>query len=162
MGRRPGNAQGDGDCMSKSDDSADDRKLSPATRLVQAGRRPEWTGMPDQPGTIVNPPVWRASTILYEDAAHLRGASMGDPHKLYYGRRGAPTSWSLAEAITQMEPEAAGTMLYPSGVAALMGALLAVLEAGRRAAHGQQPAYGPTRSLVRRAAARIWRQDHLL
>ena len=38
---------------------------------------------------------------------------------LYYGRRGTPTQWALAEALTEMEPGAAGTMLYPSGVAAV-------------------------------------------
>lgn len=128
----------------KEDDKAQQR--APATRLVQAGRRAEWTGMPGQPGGIVNPPVWRASTILYEDVAHLRGASMGEQHKLYYGRRGAPTGWSLAEAITQMEPEAEGTMLYPSGVAAIMGAMLAVLRPGDEFLMVDS-AYGPSRSL---------------
>ena len=122
------------------------RKLSAATRLVQAGRRAEWTGMPGQPGGIVNPPVWRASTILYEDVAHLRGANANDPHRLYYGRRGAPTSWALAEAITQMEPEAAGTLLYPSGVAAIAAALLAVLKPGDELLM-VDTVYGPTRAM---------------
>ena len=36
---------------------------APATRLVRAGRRKQWTG------PIVNPPIHRASTILYDDAA---------------------------------------------------------------------------------------------
>jgi len=123
-----------------------DKPLGPATRLVQAGRRAEWTGMPGQPGRIVNPSVWRASTILYEDVAHLRDANAGDPHQLYYGRRGAPTSWALAETITQMEPEAAGTMLYPSGVAAIAGALLAVLKPGDELLMVDS-AYGPTRAM---------------
>lgn len=120
--------------------------LSPATRIAQAGRRPEWTGMPGQPGGIVNPPVWRASTILYEDVAHLRSATTSDPHRLYYGRRGTPTSWSLSEAITQMEPDAAGTMLFPSGVAAIAGALLAVLKPGDELLMVDS-VYGPTRAM---------------
>lgn len=144
MGRRSGHAQGDGSGMSKSGD--DGKSLKPATRLVQAGRRKEWTGMPGDPGSIVNPPVWRASTILYEDVAHLRSANMHTPHQLYYGRRGAPTSWALAEAITQMEPEAAGTMLFPSGVAAIAGAMLAVLKPGDELLMVDS-AYGPTRAL---------------
>ncbi len=130
--------------MSDRGDNA--RQLRPATRLVQAGRRHEWTGMPDQPGAIVNPPVWRASTILYEDVDHLRRANIDEPHQLYYGRRGTPTSWALAEAITTMEPDAAGTMLYPSGVAAVVGALLAVLRAGDELLMVDS-AYGPTRAL---------------
>ncbi len=121
--------------------------LSPATRLILAGRQQEWTGMPGQPGGIVNPPVWRASTILYEDVAHLRAAeSNPDPHQLYYGRRGTPTSWSLCDAITQMETAAAGTMLFPSGVAALASALLAVLKPGDQLLM-VDTAYGPTRAL---------------
>jgi len=129
-----------------SKDGARNRDLKTATRLVRAGRRAEWTGMPGDPGTIVNPPVWRASTILYEDVAHLRSASMHTPHQLYYGRRGAPTSWALAEAITQMEPEAAGTMLFPSGVAAIAAAMLAVLRPGDEFLMVDS-AYGPTRAL---------------
>lgn len=131
---------------SKQGDGARDKPLGDGTRLVQAGRRTEWTGMPGQPGGIVNPPVWRASTILYEDVAHLRGATTADPHRLYYGRRGAPTGWALAEAITQMEAEAAGTMLYPSGVAAIAGALLAVLKPGDELLMVDS-VYGPTRAM---------------
>lgn len=48
----------------------------------------------------------------------------------YYGRQGAPTQWALAEALTELEPEAYGTMLYPSGVAAINGALLSCLRPG--------------------------------
>lgn len=100
-----------------------DRDLSPATRLVTGGRRPEWTG------AVVNPPVWRASTHLYENCAALGGRGNADG-EFYYGRRGAPTQWSLAEALTAIEPGAVGTMLYPSGVAAIAGALMAVLSPG--------------------------------
>jgi len=127
-------------------DEADDQPLAPATRLTHAGRRADWIGMPGQPGTIVNPPVWRASTILYENVAHLRAEHGQDPHRLYYGRRGAPTGWALAEAITAMEPEAAGTMLYPSGVAAIAAALLAILKPGDELLMVDS-VYGPTRAL---------------
>jgi cysteine-S-conjugate beta-lyase len=120
--------------------------LAPATRLVQAGRRKGWTGMADGPGAIVNPPVYRASTILFDDVAHMRAAEADNHQKLYYGRRGTPTSWSLAEAITQMEPEAAGTMLFPSGVAAIATALLAVLRPGDELLMVDS-AYGPSRAI---------------
>ncbi|MBO9580897.1 MAG: cystathionine beta-lyase [Sphingobium sp.] len=147
MGRGPGNTQGNGTGMTrKNDDGRKNGNLSPATRLAQAGRRSEWTGMPGDRGSIVNPPVWRASTILYEDVAHLRAAeTQNDPHQLYYGRRGTPTGWSLAEAITQLEPEAEGTMLFPSGVAAVVTALLSVLKPGDELLMVDS-AYGPTRA----------------
>jgi cystathionine beta-lyase len=102
----------------------DDSEIKPDTRLVTAGRRREWTQ------GIVNPPVWRASTMLFDTVADLRAASKRPNDGLYYGRRGTPTQWALAEALTGMEPGAAGTMLYPSGVAAITSALLSVLEPG--------------------------------
>lgn len=98
--------------------------MLPGTRLVAAGRRPEWTG------PVVNPPVWRASTHLYADSADLARGRPNADGEFYYGRRGAPTQWALADALTELEPGAAGTLLYPSGVAAIAGALLSVLRAG--------------------------------
>lgn len=103
------------------------------TGLTQAGRRPEWTGIAGQPGGVVNPAVWRASTILYDNVAHLyaaRAPGADQSQHWFYGRKGTPTGWALADALTEMEPGAAGTMLYPSGVAAISCALLAVLKPG--------------------------------
>ncbi|EQB02988.1 cystathionine beta-lyase [Sphingobium quisquiliarum P25] len=115
--------------MSGKEGGEDQRR--PLTKLAQAGRRAEWTSMPGQPGSIVNPPVWRASTILYDDVAHLRQAARTSTHeRLFYGRKGTPTAWSLADALTEMEPGAEGTMLFPSGVAAIACALMAVLKPG--------------------------------
>lgn len=122
----------------------DDRK--PLTKLAQAGRKAEWTGMPGQPGGIVSPPVWRASTILYDDVAHLRRAAGSSTHeRLFYGRKGTPTAWSLADALTEMEPGAAGTMLFPSGVAAIACGLMAVLRPGDQLLMTDS-AYDPTRN----------------
>jgi cysteine-S-conjugate beta-lyase len=110
----------------------------PATKLVEAGRRAEWTG------GIVNPPVWRASTILYDSVADLKARQRDTHHRLYYGRRGTPTQWSLAEALTELEPGAEGTLLYPSGVAAVATALLSVLRPGDELLMVDS-AYEPTR-----------------
>ncbi|WP_260923726.1 cystathionine beta-lyase [Novosphingobium sp. 9] len=97
----------------------------PATKVVNAGRRKEWTG------PVVNPPVWRASTHLYENTAALaEGPRHNEDGRFFYGRRGAPTQWALAEALTALEPGAAGTVLYPSGVAAIAGVMLTILKPG--------------------------------
>ena len=95
----------------------------PATLLITSGRSND--------PHVVNPPVTRASTHLYADCAALRAGTRtnADGH-YFYGRRGAPTQWALAEALTALEPGAAGTVLYPSGVAAIAGAILAVLRPG--------------------------------
>ena len=109
------------------------------THVVQAGRRPEWTG------AVVNPPVWRASTILYEDCAALKaGNATNEDGRFFYGRRGTPTQWSLADALTEMEPGAEGTMLFSSGVAAVSVALISVLKPGDHLLMVDS-AYDPTR-----------------
>lgn len=109
----------------------------PDTNLVHGGRREQWRGR------LVNPPVHRASTILFDSVAELRSAAP-EFGKLYYGLHGTPTQWALAEALTEMEPGAAGTMLYPSGLAAVTAALLTVLSAGDELLMTDS-VYGPTR-----------------
>lgn len=134
--------------------SSDDDSLRPATRLVQGGRRPEWTGDPRLGGGIVNPPVWRASTILYETVADLKARGHATHDKLYYGRRGTPTVWALADALTAMEQGAAGTLLYPSGVAANSAGLLALLSPGDHLLMVDS-AYEPTRAFCDGMLARM-------
>lgn len=97
----------------------------PATQIITGGRSKKLTG------PVVNAPVWRASTHLYDDVAALQaGKKSNEDGRFFYGRRGSPTQWSLSEALTGMEPGAYGTMLYPSGVAAIASALLSVLKPG--------------------------------
>ena len=119
----------------------------PETKLVTGGRRPEWTQ------GIVNPPVWRASTILFDDCAALAAASKRNQDgELYYGRRGTPTQWALADALTELEPGAEGTMLFPSGVAAIACALLSVLKPGDDLLM-VDTTYEPTRAFCRAVLA---------
>ena len=98
---------------------------------------------------MVNPPVWRASTHLYEDMASLEAGpkTNADGH-FFYGRRGSPTQWALAEALSALEPGASGTVLYPSGVAAIAGALLTVLRPGDVLLMNDN-AYEPSRAMGR-------------
>src|SRR5688572_17206880 len=103
MGRGSGHAQGHGASVSDEQKRID-------TRLVKGGRRKEWTN------GIVNPPVWRASTMLFDSVEALRASNPPQEGRLQYGRNGNPTTWALAEALTALEPGAAGTRLYPSGV----------------------------------------------
>ena len=117
------------------------------TRLVKGGRRAEWTQ------GVVNPPVWRASTVLFDSCAALADATRRNADgELYYGRRGTPTQWALADAINELEPGAEGTMLYPSGVAAVACALLSVLAPGDELLMVDS-AYEPTRAFCRTVLA---------
>ena len=132
-----------------SGSGGDDRHLASATRLVRGGRRREWTG------PVVNPPVWRGSTHLYDKDAdrHAAGSNNADG-QFFYGRRGAPTQWALADALTGLERGAAGTVLYPSGVAAIAGVMLAVLKPGDLLLMADN-AYDPSRSMATGLLARL-------
>ena len=78
-----------------------DKPQKPSTKIVTAGRRASLTG------PVVNVPIWRASTHLYPDVAALEaGKASNEDGRFFYGRRGSPTQWSLAEALTEMEPGA--------------------------------------------------------
>ncbi|HEX8445308.1 MAG TPA: cystathionine beta-lyase, partial [Sphingomonas sp.] len=142
MGRRRGHREGGRLTQS----SHPERAVAPATQLVEGGRRKTWTQ------GIVNPPVWRASTVLFDSVADMRAASARPNDGLYYGRRGTPTQWALADALTALEPGAEGTMLYPSGVAAVAGALLSVLKPGDDVLMVDS-AYEPTRAFCRKVLA---------
>ncbi|MCA1197689.1 cystathionine beta-lyase [Sphingomonas sp. R647] len=129
--------------------SGTDDTMGNGTKVVGAGRRPEWTQ------GIVSPPVWRASTILYDSVAEMRAAGGRDTHhRLFYGRRGTPTQWSLADALTSLEPGAEATFLYPSGVAAVSAALLSVLSPGDELLLADS-VYDPTRSFATGFLARF-------
>lgn len=121
---------------------SDNSKKAPATQAVVGGRRKQWTE------SVVNPPVWRASTHLYDSVADLKiGLKTNEDGRFFYGRRGSPTQWSLADALSEMEPGAAGTMLYPSGVAAVSCALLSVLNPGDEVLLTDS-SYDPSRSFA--------------
>ena len=123
----------------------DDRK-SPDTKLVNAGRRSQWRGR------LVSPPVHRGSTILFDKVADMRSAApkIGT---YVYGLQGTPTQWALCEALTELEPGAAGTALLPSGLAAVTTALLAVLSSGDELLMVDS-VYGPTRRFCEQMLAR--------
>lgn len=72
----------------------------------------------------VGPPIQRGSTVLLADSAALK-----DYDQVSYGRQGLAAHAALQEALAEMEG-AAYVALYPSGLAAVTGALLAVLNAG--------------------------------
>ena len=115
--------RGLGDAKSHRCGVSDESRYRTDTRIVRCGRRKEWTGH------TVNAPIHRASTILFETVAELDAAKPG-LGSYYYGLHGTPTQWSLAEALTALEPGAAGTMLYSSGLSAVSTALLTVLRPG--------------------------------
>ncbi|HEX6073467.1 MAG TPA: PLP-dependent transferase, partial [Sphingomicrobium sp.] len=113
------------------------RETKSSTKLVDGGRRKEWRRH------LVNPPVERASTILFDSVAELQG-SKPELGVYRYGLQGTATHWALSEALTGLEPGAAGTALYSSGLAAITAALLILLSPGDELLAADS-IYGPTR-----------------
>ena len=110
----------------------------PDTKLVTGGRRKEWLrGM-------VNVPVSRTSTVLFDSVEDMHASYPPEDGRPSYGRHGTWTQWSLAEALTELEPGAAGTRLFPSGSAAVSMALMSVLAPGDELLMVDS-AYAPTR-----------------
>jgi cysteine-S-conjugate beta-lyase len=108
------------------------------TIAVVAGRHPH------RHFGVVNTPVYRASTVLFETFAQFEAAAH-DPANLRfaYGRLGTPTSTSLEDSIAELEG-GAHCRLAPSGLAAITTALLAYLSAGDHLLM-TQGAYPPAR-----------------
>lgn len=120
----------------------------PETKIVTAGRRHEWLrGM-------VNVPVSRTSTVLFDDVASLHDSYPPRDGNLSYGRNGTPTQWGLAEALTELEPGAAGTQLFASGATAVAFALMSVLDPGDELLVADH-VYEPTRTFCDRVLKRF-------
>lgn len=114
---------------------------SEATRWVHAGR------FETDLARTVGPPIQKGSTVLVPDAAGLY-----DESKPTYGRGGLATQSALTSALAELEHGDA-VHLFPSGLAALTGAMLAVLKAGDDVLV-TDAAYKPTRRFCDRVLTR--------
>ena len=99
--------------------------------LTGAGTNTKLCHMGHDPSSyhgFVNPPIVKASTVLFATAE-----SMDPPQQKYtYGTRGTPTTDALCEAIDGLEGSA-GTIILPSGLAAITVPFLAFLSHGDHA-----------------------------
>lgn len=113
------------------------KELGKSTQIIEGGRRKEWRDR------LVNVPIERASTILFDTVEDLQRNKAG--HGSYrYGLQGTATQWSLAEGLNGLEPGAFGTILYPTGLAAITTPILALLSPGDELLVPDN-VYGPTR-----------------
>jgi cystathionine beta-lyase len=95
------------------------KNLKNRTKLVHAGRHPF-----EQYG-FVNTPIYRGSTVLFPTYADLIGRNA----RFAYATVGTPTTEALESAWSEIAG-AAGTVLAPSGLAAITLALLTAVQAG--------------------------------
>ncbi|MEM1286747.1 MAG: cystathionine beta-lyase [Pseudomonadota bacterium] len=114
------------------------------TMLSHTGRDPS-----DFHG-FVNPPVVRASTVCFPDVQSMEDTS---EMRFTYGLHGTPTTEALCSAIDALE-QSAGTVLVPSGLAAVTIPILAVAEPGCRLLVPDN-VYGPTRRFCDQTAVKL-------
>ena len=116
-----------------------DRRRRRDTLLTHTGGKPK-----DRHGAV-NPPVYRASTILFPTVAEWEASREHERRfdVIRYGQLGTPTTFALEEAIATLEG-GYRAMLLPSGLAAATTALLALLESGDHLLMTDS-AYAPTR-----------------
>lgn len=110
------------------------RKPGVGTTLAHAGLDPfAFHG-------FVNPPIVRASTVLFPDVDTMHGRT---EQRFSYGLTNTPTIEALTSALDTLEGSA-GTVLVPSGLAAVTTAILAAAKPGTRILVPDN-VYGPTR-----------------
>lgn len=125
---------------SKAGGAGSGNGLSAATRLVQVGRDPF------SHERVINPPIQRGSTVLFDQADDLyRAGPLGEMKG--YGLEGLSTQDRLCEALTEISG-GIGTVLAPSGLQALTLALMAATKAGDHVLLTDS-SYGPTRRFCR-------------
>lgn len=122
--------------------------MKKSTKIVNAGRSKKWTG------NVVNPPVERASTVVFDSIKEMKHATANRGNQvLFYGRRGTSTSFAFSDAMTELEG-GAGCALYPSGTAAITNAILAFVETGDHILM-VDTAYEPTRDFCDKTLKRL-------
>lgn len=117
------------------------------TRYIHAGRNPDaYCG-------LVNTPIFRGSTVLAKSFEAWEASKKdGNPYA-NYGRFGTPTTRAFEEAVAELEGGHA-TLVFPSGLAACVHALLAFVKAGDHVLMTDN-IYGPTRAFVSNVLTRF-------
>ncbi len=96
------------------------KKIKKDTKLIELGRKSfENFG-------IVNPPIYRTSTVLFKNTKDLGKAIKNRFNQTYYGRYGTPTTFALENAISGIE-KGYRTVATSSGMSAISISLLSFL-----------------------------------
>ncbi len=121
--------------------------MAEETRLIHSGLAPR--SADKVLAKTVGPPIQKGSTVLLPNAAAL----YDDDGYVTYGRQGLAAQDALRAALCELEG-AADAALFPSGVAALTGAVLAVLKTGDDVLVVDN-AYKPTRRFCDRVLSKF-------
>ncbi len=101
--------------------------MKQTTRLINFDSFHQDEGV-DQPKTI-NPPIYRCSTVLFNNFEDLSLASSGKYDGITYGTDRLPAQRAFEEAIRELEGGAL-TRAFPSGISAITNILLALTRSG--------------------------------
>ena len=112
------------------------------TLLTHVGRDPSLSR-----GTV-NTPVYRTSTVVFQDLESYESRDPDDFKSMRYGIHGTPTTWAFEEAVAKMEGGHQAVAL-PSGLAAITVALAAFCKNGDHLLVTDS-AYAPTRMFCER------------
>ena len=112
-------------------------EMQPETRLVHVARDSA------RDAGAVNPPVYRASTIVYPSLREFARRAERRYTSYSYGLGGTPTTLALADAVADLSG-GARSVIVSSGLAAVTHALTAFLRAGDHVLLADS-VYGPTR-----------------
>ena len=96
------------------------KKIKKDTKIILSGRKPF-----DNYG-IVNPPIYRTSTVLFKNTKELGKAITNRFNQTYYGRYGTPTTFALEEGIAEIE-NGYRTIATSSGMSSISITLLSFL-----------------------------------
>jgi len=100
----------------------------------------------------LQPPVHKASTVVFADTAAMRARSWKSKAGYTYGLLGTPTTFTLEERIATLEG-GVHTVLVPSGLAAITVVDMALLKTGDEVLIPDN-AYGPSKDFARHELAR--------
>ncbi len=119
------------------------------TVMIHSGRDPETHY------GIVNPPIYHASTILYPTIEAFKNRAKGKRkyRGVRYGAYGVPTTFALAEAVSELEG-GKGAVITSSGLAAVTLAITAFVRQGDHILMVDS-VYGPTRQFCDRVLKRF-------
>lgn len=124
-----------------------DKGLSDATYLLHSDPRPA------KQNGVLNPPIYRASTIIYDDVDSYVDRRSRFFDGVMYGLYGTPTTQALADTIAHLET-ATGTVITGSGTAAIACTLSAFVKAGDHVLVADT-VYGQTRNFCDEVLSRF-------
>ncbi len=108
------------------------------TQLVHTGSNPK------QHKGVVNPPIYRASTVTFPTVKDMKDAERTKFDTTFYGVHGTPTTFALEKAMAEIEGGFRAVSVA-SGLAAITTALITFLKNGDHLLMVDS-VYGPTRN----------------